>query len=346
MAEMTDRLGLRPEAGRPVSDGSRVLPTTSRAARPRRRDRRYQRRRYAAARQVSACARSAFARRRPGRESARRRGAGPAGAVVDVGAMRPGGSQLTRVAAVDCGTNSIRLLIADVNGDELVDVHRELRIVRLGPGRRRFRPARAGGDCPHRDGLAGLRRPSAPPRRRRGAHGGHERDQRRGQPRRVRGHGDEACSACRQKSSLAKRRPHCRSLGAVHSLPHVTGRVAGRRHRRRLHRADRRPGRSVGSAAGAQHGRRLRPDDRTPSAGRPPDADQIAATVRDVRHALDRAVEDVSLAEPAALIGVAGTVTTVAALAMGLDRYDPGRIHGATVPARVPLTRLRRCCSP
>ena len=48
--------------------------------------------------------------------------------------MRPGGSQLTRVAAVDCGTNSIRLLIADVNRDELVDVHRELRIVRLGQG--------------------------------------------------------------------------------------------------------------------------------------------------------------------------------------------------------------------
>src|SRR5690348_7175275 len=47
--------------------------------------------------------------------------------------MRPGG-QLTRVAAVDCGTNSIRLLIADVNRDELVDVHRELRIVRLGQG--------------------------------------------------------------------------------------------------------------------------------------------------------------------------------------------------------------------
>jgi len=31
--------------------------------------------------------------------------------------MRPGGGQLTRVAAVDCGTNSIRLLIADVNRD-------------------------------------------------------------------------------------------------------------------------------------------------------------------------------------------------------------------------------------
>ncbi|WP_454195207.1 Ppx/GppA phosphatase family protein [Nocardia sp. Marseille-Q1738] len=40
-----------------------------------------------------------------------------------------------RVAAVDCGTNSIRLLIADVLGDgHLTDVHREMRIVRLGQG--------------------------------------------------------------------------------------------------------------------------------------------------------------------------------------------------------------------
>ncbi|MCC3317161.1 Ppx/GppA phosphatase family protein [Nocardia africana] len=40
-----------------------------------------------------------------------------------------------RVAAVDCGTNSIRLLIADVGADgHLTDVHREMRIVRLGKG--------------------------------------------------------------------------------------------------------------------------------------------------------------------------------------------------------------------
>ncbi|WP_228818261.1 Ppx/GppA phosphatase family protein [Nocardia transvalensis] len=40
-----------------------------------------------------------------------------------------------RVAAVDCGTNSIRLLIAEVGPDaRLSDVHREMRIVRLGKG--------------------------------------------------------------------------------------------------------------------------------------------------------------------------------------------------------------------
>ncbi|MFC9998809.1 exopolyphosphatase [Nocardia sp. NPDC127526] len=44
-----------------------------------------------------------------------------------------------RIAAVDCGTNSIRLLIADAVRDEagtvhLTDVQREMRIVRLGQG--------------------------------------------------------------------------------------------------------------------------------------------------------------------------------------------------------------------
>ena len=46
---------------------------------------------------------------------------------------------MPRVAAIDCGTNSIRLLVADVtvHGDgtrDLADVHREMRIVRLGQG--------------------------------------------------------------------------------------------------------------------------------------------------------------------------------------------------------------------
>jgi exopolyphosphatase / guanosine-5'-triphosphate,3'-diphosphate pyrophosphatase len=41
---------------------------------------------------------------------------------------------MNRVAAIDCGTNSIRLLIADKVDGRLQDVHREMRIVRLGQG--------------------------------------------------------------------------------------------------------------------------------------------------------------------------------------------------------------------
>jgi len=41
---------------------------------------------------------------------------------------------MTRVAAIDCGTNSIRLLVTDLDGDRQDDVLREMRIVRLGEG--------------------------------------------------------------------------------------------------------------------------------------------------------------------------------------------------------------------
>ncbi|CQD02326.1 exopolyphosphatase [Mycobacterium europaeum] len=41
---------------------------------------------------------------------------------------------VSRLAGIDCGTNSIRLLIADVVDGRLRDVHRETRIVRLGQG--------------------------------------------------------------------------------------------------------------------------------------------------------------------------------------------------------------------
>ena len=39
-----------------------------------------------------------------------------------------------RVAAIDCGTKSIRLLIADIDGDNFREVHRDMEIVRLGQG--------------------------------------------------------------------------------------------------------------------------------------------------------------------------------------------------------------------
>lgn len=39
-----------------------------------------------------------------------------------------------RVAAIDCGTNSIRLLIADIEGDNFREVIRTMEIVRLGQG--------------------------------------------------------------------------------------------------------------------------------------------------------------------------------------------------------------------
>jgi exopolyphosphatase/guanosine-5'-triphosphate,3'-diphosphate pyrophosphatase len=42
--------------------------------------------------------------------------------------------QPMRVAAIDCGTNSIRLLIADIDGNNFREVLRDMEIVRLGQG--------------------------------------------------------------------------------------------------------------------------------------------------------------------------------------------------------------------
>ena len=41
---------------------------------------------------------------------------------------------MTRVAAVDLGTNTVRLLVADVEDGRIEEVHRETRIIRLGEG--------------------------------------------------------------------------------------------------------------------------------------------------------------------------------------------------------------------
>jgi len=41
---------------------------------------------------------------------------------------------MSRVAAIDCGTNSIRLLIADISGDNFREIYRTMEIVRLGQG--------------------------------------------------------------------------------------------------------------------------------------------------------------------------------------------------------------------
>ena len=85
----------------------------------------------------------------PGANPLGREGAGAAGAWWDAGPVSvPGpdenasgtthreGGRRCRVAAIDCGTNSLRLLVADVDpaAGTLADVDRRMEIVRLGQG--------------------------------------------------------------------------------------------------------------------------------------------------------------------------------------------------------------------
>jgi len=67
--------------------------------------------------------------------------------------------------------------------------------------------------------------------------------------------------------------------------------------------------------------------------GDPPPAAQVAATVADIDTALDQVAATVPAAQARTLVGLAGSVTTVAAIALGLAEYDSARIHHSRISA-------------
>jgi len=67
--------------------------------------------------------------------------------------------------------------------------------------------------------------------------------------------------------------------------------------------------------------------------GDPPTAAEVAALRADVAAHRARVAGVLDPAAASRVVGVAGTVTTVTAIALGLDTYDPRRIHRATVDA-------------
>ena len=67
--------------------------------------------------------------------------------------------------------------------------------------------------------------------------------------------------------------------------------------------------------------------------GDPPTGPQVAAAIADIDAALDTVAATVPVRQARTLIGLAGSVTTVAAIAMGLPAYDAARIHHARVAA-------------
>jgi exopolyphosphatase/guanosine-5'-triphosphate,3'-diphosphate pyrophosphatase len=63
--------------------------------------------------------------------------------------------------------------------------------------------------------------------------------------------------------------------------------------------------------------------------GDPPSPGEASALEAEVGAILDQAPEAFDGPPLAALVGVAGTVTSLAAMALRLDAYDPARVHGA-----------------
>ncbi|MET8280145.1 Ppx/GppA phosphatase family protein [Micromonospora sp. NPDC005174] len=80
--------------------------------------------------------------------------------------------------------------------------------------------------------------------------------------------------------------------------------------------------------------------------GDPPTPEEVAAAEADIAAVVDRALAQVPGREAATLIGLAGSVTTVVAIAQNLQGYDPERIHHARVSyeevARVTADLLAR----
>jgi exopolyphosphatase/guanosine-5'-triphosphate,3'-diphosphate pyrophosphatase len=256
-----------------------------------------------------------------------------------------------RVAAVDCGTNSVRLLVADVNGADKADVHRELRVVRLGEGvdssgmlspaaLERTREALVDYAATCRTlGVEATRMVATSATRDAGNRSVFVEMVRQtlGVPPEV-ATGDEE-AALTFDGATRDRDPAEGPFLVMDIGGGSTEMVLGTRSVQAARSVD------VGCVRLTE--RHLTDD--------PPTAAQVAAAEADVDAALElvRAVVPVEQARTA--VGVAGSVTTVAALALGLPSYDPVRLHGARVPAQhiadvtgrlLSMTRTQRAALP
>ncbi len=234
-----------------------------------------------------------------------------------------------RVAAIDCGTNSIRLLIAEPGPSTPRDVVREMRVVRLGEG-----VDRTGSLAPQAiertrvalaDYAATIREHGAVHVRMVATSATRDAANRADFVAMVRatlGADPEVITGA-QEAALSY-------AGAVGTLPDVTGPVlvadiGGGSTELVLGGADGLRSHSMDVGCVRMTERHLHDD--------PPTAEQIDATVSDLRTALAEAARDVPLDTGATLVGVAGTVTTLAAIVLDLPRYDADRIHGTVLSA-------------
>jgi exopolyphosphatase/guanosine-5'-triphosphate,3'-diphosphate pyrophosphatase len=237
---------------------------------------------------------------------------------------------MTRVAAVDCGTNSIRLLVADVDPStgEVTDLDRRMTIVRLGQGvdrTGRLAPEaleRTFAAC--REYAAVIKEHGAEKLRFVATSASRDAENRddfvRGvldilgvEPEVISGDQEAEFSFTGATKELA-------GGGAGEYLVVDIGGgstefVVGAAHARAARSVD------IGCVRLTE--RHVRSD--------PPSQAEVAAIRADIEAALDLAEETVPLREAQTLVGLAGSVTTVAAIALGLPEYDSEAIHRSRI---------------
>lgn len=242
---------------------------------------------------------------------------------------------MTRVGAIDCGTNSIRLLIADVDpgSGSLTDLLRRMEIVRLGHG-----VDKTGVIAP--DAMARTLAQAREYAAQCAEHGvqrvrfvatSASRDARNAQefvdgvreafgafqvtPDVVTGHQEASLSFQGATGDL-------RAKGIPG--PYLMVDLGGGSTEFVRGTDDVQQARSVDVGCVRMTERHLRSDPPTPA--------QIAAAVADVEAAIDQAAGDVDFQGISTVVGLAGSITTITAHALHLPRYDPDQIHLAQMP--------------
>lgn len=240
-----------------------------------------------------------------------------------------------RVAAIDCGTNSIRLLIADIEDGVLTDVVRTMVIVRLGEGV--DKTGQFSQDALKRtfaaiDTFAQLISQHKPE---------HIRFVATSASRDV-SNRQEFSDGIRARLGVdldvisGDEEAQLSFLGATADLvksanppqaPYLVVDIGGGSTEFVLGTTKPNAARSTDVGCVRMTERHLRND--------PPTAEQIAQATADIDAAIALAGQTVPMAEAHSLIGLAGSVTTVAAIALGLDEYDPHAIHGSRISAQM-----------
>jgi exopolyphosphatase / guanosine-5'-triphosphate,3'-diphosphate pyrophosphatase len=239
-----------------------------------------------------------------------------------------------RVAAVDCGTNSLRLLVADVDlaRAELTDVARRMEIVRLGQGvdqTGRLAPealARTTGvlrdyaDVIARTAASAVRMVATSATRDASNTAEFTR-----QVKEILGVGPEVLSG-REEAALSFTGATA-ELAAQEGGPFLVADIGGGSTEFVLGESGEPAVHAISVNIGC-----VRMTERHLH-GDPPTGAELAAATADIDAALDAAAEAVPVRQARTLIGLAGSVTTLAGIAMGLPAYDATRIHHARVSA-------------